>query len=364
MAVPVIDLGDDPQERGLAHGRRFAKEIRDNIDIYLARFGIAGLDAPEARRRGGEWAKRITAFDAEYGAEMVGIAEGAGLPVGDIAMLNARYELAYGAFGDEDGTRKPTPDGCTTFAALPERTRSGEILIGQNWDWLEGLIGRVAVLRVKRKAKPSFVCLTQAGIAGGMIGVNDRGIGLCVNGLTTPEDGRNTEAKPFHLRVRDVLSAKTLAAALLPVTSSKRTCSTHFLIAHEDGDAIAIEAAPDRANYLNPVDGFYVHANHFVGPTTGDGFEAQHPSTLYRAQRLERRLRQSNRPIDLGTMHELLSDHSSHPNSICAHPDPDVPEAKRTATIASVVIALKSRTLYLTDGPPCRSEYVAYPLAA
>jgi len=31
-ALPVLNLGDDPFERGLVHGRELAREIRENVD--------------------------------------------------------------------------------------------------------------------------------------------------------------------------------------------------------------------------------------------------------------------------------------------------------------------------------------------
>jgi hypothetical protein len=38
-------------------------------------------------------------------------------------------------------------------------------------------------MRVQRPDRPNFIYLIQAGIVGGMIGLNESGLGLCVNGL-------------------------------------------------------------------------------------------------------------------------------------------------------------------------------------
>ena len=362
MTLKLLDVGDNPRDGGLSHGRAFPREIRDNVATYLARFAHAGMAREESIRRGADWLPRLRAFDPDYVLEMEGIAEGADVPLAEIALLSVRYELSYLAFGREDGTLKT--DGCTAFAALPEVTRSGEMWIGQNWDWLARVRGRCFVLRAKRKNKPGFVCLTQAGIPGGMTGLNEAGIGVCVNGLTTPEDGRDPDGLPHHLRVRAILSARTFTEALKPVMGTRHVGSTHFLIAHAGGEALGLEASPSRINALNPEDGLYTHSNHFVGPTAGAGFERKHPSTLFRAKRLERKIRQGNKPLDLALARDLLSDHFSHPNSICAHPDPEISDVERTTTVASVVLALDRRTLYASDGPPCESPYEAYPLAA
>ena len=53
-ALPILDLGDDPFERGLIHGRELAPMIAENIDTYLARFEAGGLDSAAARQEGRE----------------------------------------------------------------------------------------------------------------------------------------------------------------------------------------------------------------------------------------------------------------------------------------------------------------------
>ena len=88
------------------------------------------------------------------------------------------------------------------------------------------------------------------------------------------------------------------------------------------------------------------------------------PSTLYRAPRLARLLRRHDTAIDMQIVQNALTDHFSHPRSICAHPDPSLPEDEQSMTVTSVVLALSEQTLYATDGPPCESPYQAYHLAA
>ena len=172
---------------------------------------------------------------------MQGIADGSRQSAAAIALLNARYELAFTLFGQEAQSDRKSelltvgPDGCTTFGVLPEAAANRHTWLGQNWDWLEGIHGRTLVLRVRRKSKPSFVCLTEAGIAGGKMGVNECGIGLVENGLASSHDGRNPYQRPFHMRCREVLDADSFAARARPVTGSPRTCSANFVIGMAGG---------------------------------------------------------------------------------------------------------------------------------
>jgi isopenicillin-N N-acyltransferase-like protein len=181
--IALLTTEGGAHARGLAHGRRFAREIADNVATYLRRFAASGLGRDQAFAEATRWRKAIAGQDGAYSEEMRGIAEGSGETEDTIALLNARYELAFTLFGQEARTATKTavlvgPDGCTTFALLPQAAADGHTWLGQNWDWLAGVHGRTFVLRARRTKEPSFVCLTEAGIAGGKMGVNECGIGL------------------------------------------------------------------------------------------------------------------------------------------------------------------------------------------
>jgi len=372
--LTVIDLDSDPRERGRIHGRTMRNPIRENYQTYVDRFQAGGAKLPVVLEQSDAWAEFIARDNPEYSDEMLGVAAGAGLSLTEIAMLNARYELTYCVFGAEAQSVNSPPvveqEGCTAFGLFPEMTKSGHTLIGQNWDWLERVRGRVFIMRVKRSSapgqgKPDFVGFTEAGIVGCKMGVNEAGIGLCVNGLVTARDGANGFRKPFHVRCKEILDAWTFDKALLPVVQTNRCCSTNFLIGHADGEIIDIEATPDYCAYLYPNDGLITHSNHLVRETRiASEFERIAPHSLYRANRCERLLRRHAGDITIDTIHTALSDHFSAPASICRHPDTTLPEPKRVISVASIAIDLNERMMYVTDGQPCQAEFQQVPLFA
>ena len=370
--LTVLDLGPDPRERGKVHGREMRAEIRANYATYIERFEAGGAKQSIVLQQSDAWAAFIARDNSEYATEMEGIAAGAGVSLTEIALLNARYELAYCVFGSEaqslNSAATIEQEGCTSFGLLGEMTSSGHTIIGQNWDWLQKVQGHVFIMRVQRSSefgvnKPDFVGFTEAGIAGCKMGVNAAGIGLCVNGLVTQRDGANGFRKPFHVRCREILDAWTFDKALLPVVQTDRCCSTNFLIGHADGEIIDIEATPDYCSYIYPENGVVTHANHLLRETRiASQFERIAPHSLYRANRLERLLRQSSVKIGIEIIHTLLSDHFSAPAAICRHADTTLPEPKRVITVAAAAIDLNARTLFVTDGPPCQSVFQAVPL--
>ena len=221
-SIPFLTTDGDAHARGLAHGRRFAQDIAANVATYLRRFAASGLDRDGAFSEAEIWCRAIAEQSPSYAEEMRGIADGSGQSEQAIALLNARYELAFTLFGQEATQQRARagelleigPDGCTTFGLKPEVTEDRHTWLGQNWDWLEGVHGRTFVLQARRTGQPSFVCLTEAGIAGGKMGVNECGIGLVENGLASSHDGRNPYCKPFHVRCREVLDAERFEQAL------------------------------------------------------------------------------------------------------------------------------------------------------
>jgi isopenicillin-N N-acyltransferase-like protein len=364
--IPLLTTDGDAYARGLAHGRRFAREVADNVGTYLRRFAASGLDRDAAYIEAERWLKAITAQNAAYAEEMRGIADGSGQSQETIALLNARYELAFTLFGRDvvQGTLAEVgADGCTTFGLLPETTADRHTWLGQNWDWLEGVHGRTFILHARRTDKPSFICLTEAGIAGGKMGVNECGIGLVENGLASSHDGRHPYCKPFHVRCREVLDAETFDAAARPVTDSPRTCSANFVIGQAGGKIVDLEWSPDHVSRIFPTDSIVTHSNHFL--TSGHGeslLEKAAPNTLHRVDRMRALLQRHRGAIGFAQIRTAATDHAGAPYAICRHPDPKQPDAKRTMTAGAVLIDLDARVMHAANGPPCENDYVAFSL--
>ena len=157
-----------------------------------------------------------------YFLALRGVADGSGVPLQDIVVLNMRYELLYFQYGVN-----ALVDGCTSFAVLPRATHTGHLLLGQNWDWIPEVRG--AVLHTRDDDGLETLSFTEAGIVGGKIGLNSVGLGLAINGLYTTADDWSRLKTPFHVRCYDILRSRTLEQAMSVVTDTPRACSTNFL---------------------------------------------------------------------------------------------------------------------------------------
>src|SRR4051794_1460843 len=124
QTIPSLTVGEDPVERGRLHGARFAREVADSLETYLRRLEASGLARDAAEAEGLRWPDAMARQNHEYAAEMRGLAEGSGQSEGVIALLNARYEVAFTLFGKDARRREELlsvgPDGCSIYGLLPE----------------------------------------------------------------------------------------------------------------------------------------------------------------------------------------------------------------------------------------------------
>ncbi len=358
MTIPLVRLEGSPYAQGAQHGEALREQIGHNLELYFARFERElKLSRAETLARAGRYAEAIRGQSPAYYAGMAGIAAGAGQSLGAVAALNVRYELFYDEF-----VERPMPDGCTAFALLPEATAEGHLLLGENWDWIAGVRG--AVLRTAEPDGLATLAFTEAGIFGGKIGLNSAGLGLMINGLTSRDDDWSRLRRPFHVRCYEILRSRDLDAAAGVVAGEGRSCSANFLIAQTPDQVVNLETSPERAGASGCVAGCLVHATHFVDPDALGVAERNvenSPHSKRRHARLEALLR-GRGPLGLAEVQAALRDHEGHPYSICFHIDPAEPPEEHYESVVSAVVDLHALALYLTDGPPCGAEYVAYRL--
>ncbi|GLZ78786.1 peptidase C45 [Actinorhabdospora filicis] len=358
--LPHLTLTGTPHQQGLTHGRELAGDIAANVAMYRARLrDDAGLTGEQVAERAGLYLDVFTAADPAYRAMMDGIAEGSGLPLIDIAVLNARYEILYSAWSAAGRT---DVGECTSFGVTRAASGDGVARIGQNWDWFPGV--RCALLRVEEEGR-TILGLTEAGIAGVKIGVNDAGVGLCVNGLTSDTDSWERGGLPFHLRTWRALHAPDLAGAIAAVTEGAEagevSCSANFMLGDRGGVA-DVELSPKGARVLR-TERVLVHANHFVDPAVlgvTETWRTWPPTTFDRHERLETLL--GDGPVALDEIEAKLRDHENGVNALCRHPLPSQPEHLRVHTALGVILDLDAPAVSYTAGPPCESPFTTVAL--
>jgi len=345
-------------QRGRQYGSQASARVRRSVEAYRETFAhYAGWNWATVRREAARFETPVGEFRPAYLEEMRGIADGAGLDLTDVLAINVRTEVMYAAEARQAlGGKARAPAECSAFARVPAPGQEGPALLGQNWDWLLHSAQTLVVLEVRPDDGPDFVTVVEAGLLA-KTGMNAAGLGLVTNALVTEADA-GEPGLPYHVLLRAILDCATVTDALKVLQARPRSSSANYLIAHASGAALDVEAAPGdftRLYPLYPQDGLLLHTNHFLAPLIGPGDLSlwSMPTSAVRLQRL----RAAADAKTLGDFGVLLADHADYPHGICAHPDPADHPCEQGATIASVLMDLGSRQLWLAAGNPCQVRY-------
>ena len=297
----IIHVSEEvtPRLRGEAFGRAHADRVQHTVEIYRR---MCDLSA------GG----RVRASDDEH-EELHGIATGAGVGVKELLAVNARTELTSGRHE------------CSVVGR--------DNILAQNWDWHPDL-QESTVLWIVREDGGWFATLTEAGMLA-KIGMNDAGLGVCLNLLRCSEDG-GLDGTPIHLLMRRTLACRSVPEAIELLTSARVSASSAVTVA-TPGERATVELSPGGANVLRGE----THTNHFLTPPPAGTDTIESDSSRPRLEAI--------RGLP---MREALR---SHP--VCQHVDESEPWEDRTATLASVIMDLANLKLQLTDGQPCTAPY-------
>ncbi|MDA0642332.1 C45 family autoproteolytic acyltransferase/hydolase [Nonomuraea ferruginea] len=359
---PRIRVSGGPYERGRLYGDAARDRVHRSRAGYETAFArAAGLSWEQAVAAAAPLEAAIAAVFPAYVEEMRGIADGARLSFADVLTMNARTEVMWAATARQAAAlRAAHARECSSFALLPSRTADRHTLAGQNWDWLVHGFDTVVVLEVEQDDAPNYVTVVEAGLLA-KTSMNSSGLAIATNALVTSAD-RGEPGLPYHVVLRALADCHTLTDAANVVQRHWRSSSANYLLAHRDGTAINLETAPgdhSQVYPLLPADGALVHTNHFLSPlreVTDVSLYAMADS-LVRLQRVQAAISAADRPATVGSLREALSDHADYPYSVCSHPDVRAGADERWATVTSVIMDLDERTVWLSDGNPCRHPH-------
>jgi isopenicillin-N N-acyltransferase-like protein len=346
-----------PRVRGRRYGLSASHLVHRCVESYRGLFEQrAGLAWKEAVAQAQRYLPAIESFAPDALEEIRGIADGAGVPFETILVLNCRSELMFAAARSKG---ELPPSECTSFAVLPQACADGHMLLGQNWDWVPFARDVCVMVDVHRHDKPSFATIVEAGMLA-KIGMNEAGFGLCTNTLVSERDA-GCIGVPYHVMLRALLDAESVADAGRILGSVERALSANYLVADRSGTAVNFETIAGGAGEIVatlPQHGVLSHANHFLAPSFSaiDAYVAKSPHSLTRLADLREGLAGIPR-LSRDHLQTLLRSHRHAPNGVCSHPDPNAKPMYARCTVASFIADLTVGEFWFTDGPPCESAY-------
>ena len=352
-SVKLVDVSGDHWQIGQQIGEQCAPQIRQMLATYRELIETSDdrlkLNWDKASLQARKYQPFVAEHTPQYLRELEGMAQGAQVPLDDLMVLNCMEGIVNDALHLK----------CTSFAVGGEWTRDGHVLLGHNEDWSPEDEDTVYLVRAHPDNEPAFLALTYGGLLPN-IGFNQDGIAQCCDSVY-PNDSRLGIPRIFVARA--VLACRTLSDALSAAVMKKRAAGYNHLIGHESGELYNLEASARQfaAHYASQ--GLIAHTNHYLDFRLQQ--IEQQPETLLRSHvRLNRaeRLLRTMAPHSTESFARILADHVNRPNSICCH-DVETPIAfERSKTIASIMIDLTEKCIYIAVGSPCQATYQRYDL--
>jgi isopenicillin-N N-acyltransferase-like protein len=346
--IRVLDLSGSAEDVGRAHGRAYAAEIREYTDerVRLAGEGTwsSALPREQVLALADACLPAHEAYDADLYAEMLAMAEGAGLSPAEALIVGGFTDFidAVKAIGGD-----PPPEDSCTGALVPPDAGGGEPWFAQTWDMHDTATPYIVMLRTKVGGRPEALVFTTVGCLG-QIGMNEHGLCVGINNLTAA-DGKIGVTWPFV--VRKALAQTNLDDALACVADADLAGGHNFFLLDRDGRGCSVEAMPTATHVIPLGDEPVVHTNHCLGERTqaveGPRAPVRIASTENRYARAVELL--GKRPVDEESLMALTRDDEA----ICERAEPPY----NVESCGATVMRPRTGDLWAVWGLPAENEY-------
>lgn len=304
---PLItyDVQKKPHENGLMHGEEFRNAIKELVQIrtHLMQEKNKNLNNSFIKEESQRQLKITQEYDSALYEELCGIAQGAGLDLSDIIVLNNYTDFRDINFQDE---------GCS--AVYINKNHNG--LLGQTWDMHKSAMHYVCLINIPgTEESPGLISFSLVGCIG-MMGYNSHGIGITVNNINTLDA---TSGVIWPAFIRKTLQAKTFSQTTENVKNTPFTSGHAYLIADKD-QCYNWEATPSKQEIVTQChhNNYTYHTNHCLSEVTAaiENKGLINSTTYDRQKLLEQHLPQITCHAELK---DLFQSHENYPKSICSH---------------------------------------------
>ncbi len=337
---PQITISGEAFERGRQHGQQLKSAIAKTIDFYRS---IFALSESEILRHAENFQELILAFSPDYMEEINGIAVGADVDVREIVALNARTEILSHKI-------ERTSNECTSVY-FPQQS-----ILGQNWDWGRALESLTVLMRIVQPCGHIIRMITEPGIIG-KIGMNSRGLGVCLNILTL---GERLKGLPVHIVLRALLDCQSFNEAKSLLELSSHGKASNVIVADADGNGLDVEFCGNRFFILEPEKDYLVHTNHYLGERLNSELVPDFFSSYARFNRAEKLLEEKSMR-NLAVLKEILSDAGDSRLPIYReYIDDD--SVHELGTVCSIVMSLPDQKMFIRKGKSEGARFFEYGL--
>jgi predicted choloylglycine hydrolase len=355
--IREVKLEGSGYELGLQHGKLLKTEIAEIVKKMKKNTAdILQKDADQVLKdffAYSQFTDDIKKYTPELYEEVRGIAEGSGQKFNDILVLNLLDEFWVYIDNSSNhhcsGVGVPSVNGSTSY-------------IAQNIDIEKYTEGYQILVRLSRTAKrPEQFILTHPGCIG-LNGMNETGIGACMNTLMQLK--ASTKGLPVAFIVRRIINSTDKNELLNFVQTTPHASGQNYIIGIR-GEVYDFEASANKVVRFDPKNsnGTVYHTNHpIVNDDVKSWYQKSNPTlaekpvdsnSYIRLQSVINRVSETNR-IDDNLIKETLRSKDDSNNPVCR----SVNSPGGGFTFGSVIMTLTGQPyLQITAGSPDESEY-------
>ena len=184
-------------------------------------------------------------------ARLEGIAEGSGLPLRSLCLLNAMEALLSTVRGR---TVPGMPGACSAIGVRRACSRSGQPMVARNFDY----VPQSQPFYIMRESRPrdgfrslEFAVASQAGA---IDGINEQGVCITMNYAVMTDEGK--PAPLITMRIADALAkCATAAEAAKRIAQQPHWGAGMLMMADPSGDLLCLELSNTRAAVRRPKEG-------------------------------------------------------------------------------------------------------------
>jgi isopenicillin-N N-acyltransferase-like protein len=343
--IRVVDLAGSPRELGRAHGEEMRSEIEQGLERWLDVVGAAthvpSHEYIPSFLEATDFFGAIDRFTPGLLEEVRGIADGARLPFDTV--------FAYQLMDEEWWYRlsrmraRKAIEACSAVGVISDDQST---LLAQNMDLPSHYDGTQVLLRVKAADQPEVLIFGPAGLLG-TTGLNERGVGVCVN--TLPQLRHSPIGLPVGFLVRGVLAQHSLDDAAALVRRVPHASGQNYMLGGP-GALLDLEGSAGAVTEVKRTGAQSIHTNHpLASEDLDENAQPERRSTSpARLQKLDA-MASAGAGLSVDQIQETLSDKQA---PVC------VSRGSDWITLGSLVMELsKEPVLHIAPGPPAETAY-------
>ena len=362
--LKIITVSGNGYERGYQHGQQMKKEIGELMVLWKKDLGedihIPADTFIHNFLGATDFIPSIKKYTPDILDEVRGIAKGADQSFND--MLAFQLVDEYWVYADKM-SNDTIHHHCSDIGVPAKNGRPA--FVSQNMDLDAWMDGYQIILHIQRHGNtPEQYVLSCAGLVA-LNGMNENGIGVCVNTLMQLQASSN--GLPVAFVVRGLLEKKNNKEVLQFIQMTEHASGQNYTIGVVDS-VYDFEASANKVIRLYPdASGIVYHTNHpvvnnDVKPWYQDYYQrflagtTQNMNSEIRFATLKRRASETTDKDDMFIKTTLRSK-DDNKNPVCRTHLP----GKHGFTFGSVILTLSGkRIMQVTAGPPDESEYQTF----